>query len=356
MLVAAGDALIGCTLTAPIESPDVPTATFKPLDVTVGVFFTPEFENYTYVRTPPPKVGSASILFELGPPSRELFSQLFEATFRETVLVNSHIAASDGGIALDAIIEPSIARFAVDLSAHTCVPCLTEWTVNVRSKYEVVLWSPDGVRLATWSGAFSEAKKTYGVHAYLGGQIVDEMMSETAAHFLAEFPENEDVTQWLESALTQNLDGPQIQPTPIVGKGKWKVSVETNPSDDSTIAFLILTADSGTSSFGQPTSLEVHCKSNKTEMYIDWKAFLGSKASVLTRIGSEKAQTKDWELSTDSQSTLFPGETIAFLKKIMVSDKFVAQVTPYIGNPITAIFDTRGMSNAIKPIRETCGW
>ena len=105
MLVAAGDALIGCTLTAPIESPDVPTATFKPLDVTVGVFFTPEFENYTYVRTPPPKSGSASILFELGPPSRELFSQLFEATFRETVLVNSHIAASDGGTALDAIIE-----------------------------------------------------------------------------------------------------------------------------------------------------------------------------------------------------------------------------------------------------------
>jgi TonB family protein len=38
------------------------------------------------------------------------------------------------------------------------------------------------------------------------------------------------------------------------------------------------------------------------------------------------------------------------------AETFLAQVTPYNENPITAIFDTRGMAAALKPLAKTCGW
>ena len=41
---------------------------------------------------------------------------------------------------------------------------------------------------------------------------------------------------------------------------------------------------------------------------------------------------------------------------MMLSDKLLAQVTPYNENPVTAIFNTRGMIEAIKPLRQTCHW
>jgi type VI secretion system protein VasI len=355
-LAVAGTALVGCNGLARIESPTVFPTEIEPLDVRVGVYFSPEFESFTHEQEHKTGMGYP-VRFELGPPSQELFSQLFEAMFRETVLVNSPVPMSYVGIPLDAIIEPKIIDFEAAFQSENYFPIQVIVTAWVNLTYEVVLSSPDGFRIATWSARFQEQEeKSWGFPKSMAGNMINKIMRETSAGFIAEFPENKDVAQWLESTLNQNLDWPQIQPTSNRDKGKWKVSVETNPSDDSTTDFLILTADSGTSNFGQPTSLEVQCKSNKTKLYINWKSFLGSKASVLTRIGSEKAQTKDWELSTDSQSSLFPGDTISFLKKIMASDKLLAQVSPYIGNPITAIFDTRGINNAIKPIRETCGW
>ncbi|EKK98854.1 hypothetical protein VCHC41B1_3364 [Vibrio cholerae HC-41B1] len=38
------------------------------------------------------------------------------------------------------------------------------------------------------------------------------------------------------------------------------------------------------------------------------------------------------------------------------ADKLVAQITPYNENPLTAIFDTAGLSNALLPLRKTCNW
>ena len=97
------------------------------------------------------------------------------------------------------------------------------------------------------------------------------------------------------------------------------------------------------------------CKSNKTELYINWDSYLGRDAYVLTRVGSEKASKQEWGISTDSKAT-FRNKPIAFIKKMMTSNKLVAQVTPYNENPITAIFDTSGLENAVKPLRETCNW
>ncbi len=156
-------------------------------------------------------------------------------------------------------------------------------------------------------------------------------------------------------ARVKNLDGRQIQPTAIEGKGKWRVSVDVNPIDDSKTVTLILDAESGKNTRGKAVYLVARCKSNETDLYIGWNDYLGSEANVLTRVGSNKAITQRWSMSTDSQAT-FHGKPIPFIKEILSSDKLVTQVTPYNESPVTAIFNTSGLKNAVKPLRETCSW
>ncbi len=156
-------------------------------------------------------------------------------------------------------------------------------------------------------------------------------------------------------ARVKKLDGRQAQPVSTDGVGQWVVSADINPVDDSKTVTLLLRSDSGKNRWGKSPLLIVRCMSNSTSMIINWSAYLGREAEVLTRVGANKAATTRWALSTDSQATFHP-QPIAFLKQLLAETKMVAQITPYNESPVTAVFDTRGLENAIKPLRETCGW
>ncbi len=91
-------------------------------------------------------------------------------------------------------------------------------------------------------------------------------------------------------------------------------------------------------------------------MYITWDAYLGSEATVLTRVGDAKAVSQGWDLSSDSKATFYPGNHVSFIKSLLQTDKLVAQVTPYDESPVTAVFDLSGLSTAIAPLQATCGW
>jgi type VI secretion system protein VasI len=157
-------------------------------------------------------------------------------------------------------------------------------------------------------------------------------------------------------AKANGLDGLQREPVSVDGIGKWRVSSNTNPIDDSKTVVISLTADSGQNDRGKKPNLVIRCESNTTEMFIIWDDYLGGKVRVLTRIGKQDAITKKWTLSSDSTASFHPNGTISFVKGMTKSNSFIAQVTPYNANPITAIFDTTGLENALKPLRETCGW
>lgn len=146
-------------------------------------------------------------------------------------------------------------------------------------------------------------------------------------------------------------------PTPTVeGMGKWHVEAKTNPIDDTKTVVLGLVADSGKSRFGVPVSLVIRCVNNSTDLYINWQSFLGSESVVHARMGKEEAIEEDWNLSSDQQATIYPYDPVAYIKKMMTSNSFVAQVTPFNESPITAVFDTTGLENAIKPVRDVCKW
>lgn len=157
-------------------------------------------------------------------------------------------------------------------------------------------------------------------------------------------------------ARQQGLNAPQANSVPAQGVGKWEIADQTNPIDDTRTVVLALAADQGRPHLGDEIVLIIRCQSNQTNLYIDWEDFLGSEAEVISRIGNLKAQTQYWNLSTDAKATFFPGNPVDFIQALMQHNSFVAQVTPYSESPVTAVFDTTGLQNAIAPLRQTCGW
>lgn len=142
---------------------------------------------------------------------------------------------------------------------------------------------------------------------------------------------------------------------PIVGKGKWDVTVETNPIDDSKTAIAFLPAESGTSRFGNPVSLSIRCRSNEIEAFISWGDFLGLESTnVLTRLGDAPAEEKMWSISTDNTATFYPGADLPFVRALLSTNRLVAQTTPHSANPVTAIFRLDGMPKAMSPLRIAC--
>lgn len=156
-------------------------------------------------------------------------------------------------------------------------------------------------------------------------------------------------------AKKHKLDKPQDVGEKLTGTGKWIVSEEVNPIDDSKTVTLVLEASSGKSNWNDRVFFVARCQSNKTDVYINWNDYLGREASVLTRIGSNKAVTSNWSLSTDSKAT-FHRKPIPFLRNMEKEDTLVAQITPYNESPVTAIFHTADLSNALTPLRKTCSW
>lgn len=141
-------------------------------------------------------------------------------------------------------------------------------------------------------------------------------------------------------------------------KGKWIVDISTDPINDSKVVVLGLPPTSGTNSQGKPIYLVLRYKSGKTEAYIQYGEYLGGEdfIEVTWRIGTEQAKTGEWFLSTDGEATFYPYDDIAFIKKLLTVNRFVARLTPYNESPITAVFDLEGLKEAILPLREAAGW
>ena len=154
-------------------------------------------------------------------------------------------------------------------------------------------------------------------------------------------------------ALAKSLASTKSTPG---GVGEWQLSGETNPVDDTRTVILHLVATSGQSVYGQPIVMVLRCQTHKTEVYVDWGSYLGDDAVVTTRVGSGDAKTKLWDVSTDHTGTFYHGDKVAFIKDLMAVDRFVAQLTPYNANPITAVFEVTGLPTAVQALREDCGW
>ena len=128
---------------------------------------------------------------------------------------------------------------------------------------------------------------------------------------------------------------------------KWTASKKIDPLDDSRIINYVLMADSGSSSWGDMVSLVVRDTNGKYDLYINWHDYLGSDITVTHRVDDNEPQTQEWSLSTDSEASFYLNYAYPPLKELIKqlseAETFVARCTPYGENPITAIFDVRGL-------------
>lgn len=158
--------------------------------------------------------------------------------------------------------------------------------------------------------------------------------------------------------------GPETSDDKGAGSGAWRVRTNVNPIDDTQTVTLSLTAETGTSRFGEPVTFIARCKSNTTEAYVVWGDFLGDDSSdvysewkrVTVRIGAGQPREEWWGVSTDRNATFAPSWAGNFLKELLDENRLVLQTIPYGENPNTAIFEVAGLRNVLGELAETCNW
>ncbi|UUE36570.1 type VI secretion protein [Pectobacterium aroidearum] len=163
--------------------------------------------------------------------------------------------------------------------------------------------------------------------------------------------------RFFPTTFTKSKVSDQLSPE---SKGSWSVNVKTSPIDDSQNVFVSLDAnESFAAPFGErvrPT-LYVLCREKKTELLINWDVYLGlDETTMLHRLDKQKAVNRTWSISTDTKAVFYNGRPIEFIKSLMSSEKMYAQITPYNENSVGVTFDLKGLSNAIKPLQQACGW
>jgi len=126
-------------------------------------------------------------------------------------------------------------------------------------------------------------------------------------------------------ARTRGLHKLKDLPVPKSGTGRWLVDAELNPIDDTKTVTLTLIADAGVSSYKEPVVLVLRCRSNKTEVYINWNDYLGNEANVLARVGDVPASSKFWGLSTDSKATFYPGNSVTFIRGLLQATRLAGR-------------------------------
>jgi type VI secretion system protein VasI len=141
-----------------------------------------------------------------------------------------------------------------------------------------------------------------------------------------------------------------------VSSSKWTDSSSKDPLDDSRTIMLTLDSDSGHDSLGNPVSLILRFRDNRSEVYINWKTGLGDHATVSMRIGTERASTSTWTESANRKATFYPGDPIELIGKLKNVDTFLAKVTPENGEPILAVFDVRGLGDIISRYASDVQW
>ncbi len=103
--------------------------------------------------------------------------------------------------------------------------------------------------------------------------------------------------------------------------------------------------------------LILRCKDHKIEAYIVWDEYMGSDDVTLkVRIGKTKAGEYLWGISTDHKATFCPGSAVEFVRKLLHADTLAVEATPYDENPITAVFDLKGIEETEAALRNVCPW
>ena len=144
---------------------------------------------------------------------------------------------------------------------------------------------------------------------------------------------------------------------------KWRVQTETSRIDDSKNVFLVLEAESqiqGWPSKRHTPTLHIRCKERRTEMFIVTGMppnveYGTDSATVTFRLDKQPAFKVAAGKSTDGEALFLP-QAASFSKRLLAGETLLFQFIPFNSSGQMTTFDIRGLSEAIKPIRDACKW
>jgi type VI secretion system protein VasI len=143
---------------------------------------------------------------------------------------------------------------------------------------------------------------------------------------------------------------------------RWNFSSENSDIDDSLSIYLSVKADKpfrGTLNKPTYASLHLRCAENTTSFYIHWDIFLSTNdMNMMYRIDQQSAVTKRFDVSSSHEGLgYFSGsKSIPLIKSMLGHNTFLAKVTPYGHDSVSATFDITGLDKAIGALRRVCKW
>jgi type VI secretion system protein VasI len=136
-------------------------------------------------------------------------------------------------------------------------------------------------------------------------------------------------------------------------KGKWNITTEMSPIDDSEIVTLSLQADSVIG--GSTPSLIIQCKGRNTQVIFNLGRFPKIEDGVTLRIDKTPA-FKLQAVGLNNPVFISLPSPVDLIKKLMTGSSLVFEYTPYGRFPETTTFQIKGLDVAIKPIRNIGRW
>lgn len=149
-----------------------------------------------------------------------------------------------------------------------------------------------------------------------------------------------------------------------VNKGAWRIDVETSPIDDSKNVFISVKARASYQDdyATRMPYLWIRCMENTTSLIIDfdddYMSDIAGRGNVTLRIDQAAAVEKHMDASTDNGSLGLwnGGNSIPLIKSMLDGSALLVRAVPVSASPVTIEFPISGLTDAVKPVREACGW
>lgn len=148
-------------------------------------------------------------------------------------------------------------------------------------------------------------------------------------------------------------------------KKNWRLVEMQSKLDDSISYILIAISDEKvdkTEGLGGYGTIGIACSKNTTRILFQvgsqYLSDTGNYNRVSYRLDKEKSDTISMDVSEDGDALgLWSGAvSIPLIKKMFGHEKMVVEITPYRETAVTMEFTIKGLEEAIKPLREACGW
>ncbi len=154
---------------------------------------------------------------------------------------------------------------------------------------------------------------------------------------------------------------PTLAVTNTPDAGKWRTDSTTSAMDDSTTVLLYLDANNSVRGWlrSETPTLVLRCRAGRLEAYIvvdmQIESDLDDRSGA--RIRFDKNAPQDLIMNKSSSGdALFFNNPRSWIEGMLIYDTMVFQFKPFQSAVAEAIFDLRGLKNAIGPLQEACDW